>query len=46
VSTSRYWFNYRHTANALSLYHTVKVGQPHGESQWTGLAAAKQNSGG
>lgn len=25
VSTSRYWFNYRHTANALSLYHTVKV---------------------
>lgn len=24
VSTSRYWFNYRHTANALSMYHTVK----------------------
>jgi phosphatidylinositol glycan class K len=24
VSTSRYWFNYRHTANALSLYRTVK----------------------
>jgi phosphatidylinositol glycan class K len=24
VSTSRYWFNYRHTANTLSMYHTVK----------------------
>jgi phosphatidylinositol glycan class K len=24
VSTSRYWFNYRHTANTLSLYHTIK----------------------
>lgn len=24
VSTSRYWFNYRHIANALSLYQTVK----------------------
>lgn len=24
VSTSRYWFNYRHTANALSVYDTVK----------------------
>ena len=24
VSTSKYWFNYRHTANALSVYHTVK----------------------
>ena len=24
VSTSRYWFNYRHTANALSLYRIVK----------------------
>ena len=24
VSTSRYWFNYRHNANALSLYHIVK----------------------
>lgn len=24
VSTSRYWFNYRHMANALSMYRTVK----------------------
>ncbi|EMG45566.1 hypothetical protein G210_4250 [Candida maltosa Xu316] len=24
VSTSRFWFNYRHMANALSLYRTVK----------------------
>ena len=24
VSTSRYWFNYRHAANALSLYRIVK----------------------
>lgn len=24
VSTSRFWFNYRHLANVLSLYHTVK----------------------
>ena len=25
VSTSRYWFNYRHTANALSIYRIVKA---------------------
>eukprot|EP00457_Paulinella_chromatophora_P012652 gb/GEZN01012880.1/.p1 GENE.gb/GEZN01012880.1/~~gb/GEZN01012880.1/.p1 ORF type:complete len:288 (-),score=10.18 gb/GEZN01012880.1/:136-999(-) len=24
VGTSRFWFNYRHIANALSIYHTVK----------------------
>lgn len=24
VSTSKYWYNYRHTANTLSFYHTVK----------------------
>ena len=24
VCTSRYWFNYRHVANTLSIYHTVK----------------------
>ena len=24
VSTSKFWFNYRHSANALSLYRTVK----------------------
>ena len=24
MSTSRYWFNYRHIANTLSFYHTVK----------------------
>ncbi|EFJ34671.1 hypothetical protein SELMODRAFT_82177 [Selaginella moellendorffii] len=24
VCTSRYWFNYRHMANTLSIYHTVK----------------------
>eukprot|EP01006_Ploeotia_vitrea_P028831 TRINITY_DN61465_c0_g1_i1.p1 TRINITY_DN61465_c0_g1~~TRINITY_DN61465_c0_g1_i1.p1 ORF type:complete len:447 (+),score=22.70 TRINITY_DN61465_c0_g1_i1:153-1493(+) len=24
VSASRYWFNYRHTANALGIYYTVK----------------------
>lgn len=24
VSTSRFWFNYRHTANTLSFYHIVK----------------------
>lgn len=24
VSTSRYWFNYRHSANVLSMYRTVK----------------------
>eukprot|EP00002_Diphylleia_rotans_P000419 TRINITY_DN10223_c0_g1_i4.p1 TRINITY_DN10223_c0_g1~~TRINITY_DN10223_c0_g1_i4.p1 ORF type:complete len:181 (+),score=19.33 TRINITY_DN10223_c0_g1_i4:246-788(+) len=24
VSTSRYWFNYRHTSNALSLYQQLK----------------------
>jgi len=25
VGTSKYWFNYRHNANALSLYRTVKA---------------------
>jgi len=25
ASTSRYWFNYRHTANALSIYRIVKA---------------------
>ena len=24
VCTSRFWFNYRHIANTLSLYHSVK----------------------
>lgn len=24
VCTSRFWFNYRHVGNALSMYHTVK----------------------
>merc|ERR1719447_1519471 len=24
VATSRYWFNYRHPANALAMYHTIK----------------------
>lgn len=24
VSTSRFWFNYRHIANTLSIYHTIK----------------------
>ncbi|GMH82673.1 hypothetical protein TL16_g09339 [Triparma laevis f. inornata] len=24
VSTSRYWFNYRHTSNALSVYHLLR----------------------
>lgn len=24
ASTSRYWYNYRHMANALAMYHTVK----------------------
>lgn len=24
VDTSRYWFNYRHIANTLSIYTTVK----------------------
>ena len=24
ASTSRFWFNYRHSANALSIYRTVK----------------------
>lgn len=24
VGTSRYWYNYRHTANVLTFYHTVK----------------------
>lgn len=24
VSTSRYWFNYRHTANALAIYQTLR----------------------
>ena len=24
VGTSRFWFNYRHAANSLSVYHTVK----------------------
>lgn len=24
VCSSRYWFNYRHVANVLSLYHSVK----------------------
>ena len=24
VDTSRFWFNYRHAANALSVYHAVK----------------------
>lgn len=23
VSTSRFWYNYRHVANALAVYHTV-----------------------
>jgi phosphatidylinositol glycan class K len=26
VSSSRYWFNYRHVANALSIYHLLKRG--------------------
>jgi len=25
VSTSRYWFNYRHTSNALAIYRTVRA---------------------
>jgi phosphatidylinositol glycan class K len=25
VSTSRYWFNYRHNSNALAVYHTVRA---------------------
>lgn len=25
VDTSRYWFNYRHIADTLSFYHTVKA---------------------
>lgn len=24
VCTSRFWFNYRHVANVLSLYHSIK----------------------
>jgi len=24
VCTSRFWFNYRHVANTLSIYHTIK----------------------
>src|SRR5690606_5047174 len=24
VCTSRFWFNYRHAANVLSIYHTIK----------------------
>merc|ERR1719221_1021492 len=24
VDTSRYWYNYRHVANVLSFYHTIK----------------------
>ena len=24
VDTSRFWFNYRHMANVLSIYHSVK----------------------
>jgi len=24
ICTSRYWFNYRHIANTLSIYHSVK----------------------
>ena len=24
VCTSRFWFNYRHVANTLAMYHTVK----------------------
>jgi len=24
LSTSKYWFNYRHTANVLSIYRTIK----------------------
>lgn len=29
VCTSRFWFNYRHMANALSVYHTAKrLGEP------------------
>ena len=24
VSTSRYWFNYRHTTNALTIYHRLR----------------------
>ena len=24
IGTSRFWFNYRHTANALGVYHHVK----------------------
>lgn len=25
VSTSRYWFNYRHASNSLSIYHAIKA---------------------
>lgn len=24
MCTSRFWFNYRHIANTLSIYHTIK----------------------
>ena len=24
VSTSRFWYNYRHEANVLSIYHSVR----------------------
>jgi GPI-anchor transamidase subunit K len=34
VDTSRFWNNYRHIANALSLYHSVKrLGIPDSQVQ-------------
>ena len=24
IDTSRFWFNYRHVVNTLSMYHTIK----------------------
>lgn len=34
VDTSRFWFNYRHVANVLSIYRTVKrLGIPDSQSK-------------
>ena len=32
VSSSRYWFNYRHVTNALSIYHLLKRGGVHDDN--------------
>ena len=45
VCTSKFWFNYRHFANTLSMYHTIKrLGIPDSQVASTGQPASITNS--